>query len=56
MAEQDQSPESSAEDTLDEEIVGLKISSNDGGPDNTEIDEARRAFNDSLNMKTRYSQ
>ena len=39
LAEQDQSPESSAEDTLDEEIVGLKISSNDGGPDNTEIDE-----------------
>ena len=39
LAEQDQSPESSAEDTLDEEIVGLKISSNDEVPDNTEIDE-----------------
>ena len=39
LAEQDQSPESSAEDTLDEEIVGLKISSNDEVPDNTEIDQ-----------------
>lgn len=30
LAEQDQSPESSAEESLDEEITGLKISSNDG--------------------------
>ena len=39
LAEQDQSPESSAEETLDEEIVGLKISSNDGASDDKEIDE-----------------
>ena len=39
LAEPDQNPESSADDTLDEEIVGLKISSNDGVPDDKEIGE-----------------
>ncbi len=39
LAEQDRSPESSAEDVLDEELVGLKISSLDGASDNKEIDE-----------------
>jgi hypothetical protein len=39
LAKPDQSPESSAEETVDEEIVGLKISSNDGVPDDKEIDE-----------------
>jgi len=39
LAEQDQSPESSAEETLDEEITGLKISSSDGASDDKEIDE-----------------
>ena len=37
--EQDQSPEISAEETLDEEIVGLQIGSNDGAPDDKAIDE-----------------
>ena len=39
LAEQDQSPESSAEETLDEEIVGLKISSNDEAADDKELGE-----------------
>ena len=39
LAEQDQSSESSEEETLDEEIVGLKISSSDGASDDKEIDE-----------------
>ena len=39
LAEQDQSPESSAEEVLDEELVGLKISSLDGTSDDKEIDE-----------------
>ena len=39
LAEQDQSPESSAEEVLDEELVGLKISSLDGASDDKEIDE-----------------
>jgi len=39
LAEQDQSSESSEEETLDEEIVGLKISSSDGSSDDQEIDE-----------------
>ena len=39
LAEQDQSSESSEEETLDEEIVGLKISSSDGASDDQEIDE-----------------
>ena len=39
LAEQDQSSESSAEESLDEEIVGLKISSNDGAPDDKEMGE-----------------
>ena len=39
LAEPDQSPESSAEETLDEEIVGLKISSNDEAADDKEIGE-----------------
>ena len=36
LAEQDQSPESSAEESLDEEIVGLKVSSLDGSTDDQE--------------------
>ena len=39
LAEQDQSPESSAEEVLDEELVGLKVSSLDGASDDKEIDE-----------------
>ena len=39
LAEQDQSSENSEEETLDEEIVGLKISSSDGASDDKEIDE-----------------
>ena len=39
LAVQDQSSESSEEETLDEEIVGLKISSSDGASDDTEIAE-----------------
>ena len=39
LEEQDQSPESSAEEVLDEELVGLKISSLDGTSDDKEIDE-----------------
>ena len=39
LAEPAQGPESSVEETLDEEIVGLKISSNDGVPDDKEIGE-----------------
>ena len=39
LAEQDQSPESSAEENSDEEIIGLKISSSDGASDDNEIDE-----------------
>ena len=39
LAEQDQSSESSKEETLDEEIVGLKISSSDGASDDKEIEE-----------------
>jgi hypothetical protein len=39
LAEQDESPESSAEEPLDEEIVGLKISSRDGASDDNEMDE-----------------
>ena len=39
LAEQDRSPESSAEEVLDEELVGLKISSLDGTSDDKEIDE-----------------
>ena len=39
LAEQDRSPESSAEEVLDEELVGLKISSLDGASDDKEIDE-----------------
>ena len=39
LAEQDQSSESSEEETLDEEIVGLKISSSDGASDDKEIEE-----------------
>ena len=37
-AEQDQSSENSAEESLDEEIVGLRIASLDGAADNKEID------------------
>ena len=39
LAEQDQSSESSKEETLDEEIVGLKISSSDGASDDEGIEE-----------------
>ncbi len=39
LVEQDQSSESSEEETLDEEIVGLKISSSDGASDDKEIEE-----------------
>ena len=39
LAEQDQSSENSEEETLDEEIVGLKISSSDGASDDKEIEE-----------------
>ena len=39
LAEQDENPESSAEESLDEEIIGLKISSSDGASDDNEIDE-----------------
>ena len=39
LAEQDESSESSEEETLDEEIVGLKISSSDGASDGKEIEE-----------------
>ena len=39
FTEQDQSPERSAEETLDGEITGLKISSSDGASDDKEIDE-----------------
>ena len=39
LAEQDQSSESSEEEILDEEIVGLKISSSDGASDDKEIEE-----------------
>ena len=39
LAEQIQSPDSSAEGALDEEIVGLKVASSDGATDDNEIDE-----------------
>ena len=39
LADQDESPESSAEENPDEEIIGLKISSSDGASDDNEIDE-----------------
>ena len=39
LAEQIQIPESSAEGSLDEEIVGLKVASSDGATDDNEIDE-----------------
>ena len=39
LAEHGQSPESSAEESLDEEIVGLKVSSLDGSTDDQETDE-----------------
>ena len=39
FAEQDENPESSAEENSDEEIIGLKISSSDGASDDNEIDE-----------------
>ena len=39
LAEQIQSPDSSAEGSLDEEIVGLKVASSDGATDDNEIDE-----------------
>ena len=39
LAEQIQSPDSSAEGSLDEEIVGLKVASSDGATDDSEIDE-----------------
>ena len=39
LAEQDESPESSAEENSDEEIIGLKISSSDGASDDNEINE-----------------
>ena len=39
LAEQDESPESSAEENPDEEIIGLKISSSDGASDDNEINE-----------------
>ena len=39
LAEQDKSSESSEEETLDEEITGLKISSSDGASDDKEIEE-----------------
>ena len=39
LAEQDESPGSSAEENSDEEIIGLKISSSDGASDDNEIDE-----------------
>ena len=38
LAEQDESPGSSAEENSDEEIIGLKISSSDGASDDSEID------------------
>ena len=39
LAEQDENPESSAEENSDEEIIGLKISSSDGASDDNEINE-----------------
>ena len=39
LAEQDESPGSSAEENSDEEIIGLKISSSDDASDDNEIDE-----------------
>ena len=39
LAEQDESPGSSAEENSDEEIIGLKISSSDGASNDNEIDE-----------------
>ena len=39
LAEQDESPGSSAEENSDEENMGLKISSSDGASDDNEIDE-----------------
>ena len=39
LAEQDRSPESSAEEVLDEELVGLKISSLDGTSADEKIDK-----------------
>ena len=39
LTEQDQSSEGSEEETLNEEIVGLKISSSDGASDDKEIEE-----------------
>ena len=39
LAEQDESPGSSAEENSDEEIIGLKISSSDGASDDNEMDE-----------------
>ena len=39
LAEHGQSPESSAEESLDEEIVGLKVSSLDGSTDDQETEE-----------------
>ena len=39
LAEQEQSTESSAEQSLDEEIVGLQISSNDSAPDDKGMNE-----------------
>ena len=39
LAERIQSPDSSAEEALDEEIVGLKVASSDGATDDHEIDE-----------------
>ena len=39
LAEQDESPGSSAEENSDEEIIGLKISSSDGASDDNEINE-----------------
>ena len=39
LAEQTQSPDSSAEGALDEEIVGLKVASSDGATDDNEMDE-----------------
>ena len=39
LAEQDESPGSTAEENSDEVIIGLKISSSDGASDDNEIDE-----------------
>ena len=39
LAEQDQSSENSEEETLDEEIIGLKVSSSDGASNDREIEE-----------------